>query len=314
MTAKLDDKHRAVLIAGPTASGKSALALEIARRTGGAVVNADSMQLYDGLSIVTARPDAEDLAEAPHHLYGCIPPDRAYSTGEWVRAVAALLEELETDGRLPVIVGGTGLYFKALTEGFAEIPEIPQETRARCRQLAEDGGIEVVRAELAAGDPVAAESLADLQRLTRALEVVEATGRTLASWQEEGQADPVLPLDQTLPLVLAPPRPWLHARIEQRVRLMLDTGAIGEVEAFLARGLDPVLPAMRAIGVKETAALYRGDVPVEETIEAMTVATRQYAKRQETWFRNQMADWYRLDPAGETASEMAHRILEPPSS
>lgn len=302
--------YDAVLIAGPTASGKSALALALADALDGVIVNADSMQLYRELSIVTARPPAEDLSRAPHRLYGVLPASDPFSTGDWLRLVERELEEITALGKQPIFVGGTGLYFKALTEGFAELPDIDPGVRARCRRLGEEGGADAVRHALQEEDPKAAGELKDLQRMTRALEVVLSTGRTLAAWQREAHGEPLLPADRCLRLVLAPPRAWLHERIALRARQMLDCGGIDEVERLLQLDLPTSLPAMRAIGVKEIGALLAEEIDREEAERLLTVATRQYAKRQETWFRNQMAEWERLDPSIEPAQEMANRIAD----
>ncbi|WP_353620419.1 tRNA (adenosine(37)-N6)-dimethylallyltransferase MiaA [Labrenzia sp. CE80] len=317
MSATLSEKdvspangHRAVLIAGATASGKSALAIELARRWNGVVINADSMQLYRELSIITARPPAEDLALAPHRLYGVLGAETAFSTGEWLRMMAVELDAVRTEGKLPILVGGTGLYFKALTEGFADIPEIDPEIRSSCRQLAEDGGVEAVRTELAPLDPVGAETLQDQQRLTRALEVVRSTGKSLSDWQAEAQGAPLIRPQEAFRIVLAPPRPWLHARIEKRAGMMLSDAGIAEVRALLELGLPDSLPVMRAIGVKEVAEFLSGFCDLEEAGQQLTIATRQYAKRQETWFRNQMADWKRLDPAASNAVELATQLQD----
>ncbi|MBD8890532.1 tRNA (adenosine(37)-N6)-dimethylallyltransferase MiaA [Labrenzia suaedae] len=301
-------RYRAVLIAGPTASGKSALAIELARRWNGTVINADSMQLYRELTIVTARPSAGEEAMAPHRLYGVLPSSEAFSTGAWLRMMAGELERTWGEGRLPILTGGTGLYFKALTEGFAELPEIDPKVRESCRTLAAEGGLEAVRAALAPLDEAAAEGLQDLQRLTRALEVVRSTGRTLADWQAEAQGAPLLKAEDCLRLVLAPPRAWLHERIARRAALMLQREGIHEVENLLALGLPDTLPAMRAIGVKEVAELLAGSIDAKEAERRLTVATRQYAKRQETWFRNQMGGWMRLDPSGFSASALADML------
>jgi len=285
-----------ILIAGPTASGKSALALSLAGALNGAVINADSMQVYKDLRIITARPSPEEERCVPHHLYGVVPGQESYSTGGWLRDIADVLERVRGEGRRPVLVGGTGLYFKALTEGFAEMPEIDPDIRERCRALASDGGMDAVRADLAKHDPNGAETLIDLQRLTRALEVVLSTGRTIAHWQSEATAPPLLCLDQTVPLVLAPARPWLHARIAARAQIMLGEDGRNEVSRLLDQNLDPQLPLMRAIGVKEIGDLLSGGVDETTAHERITIATRQYAKRQDTWFRNQMPDWNRLYP------------------
>lgn len=287
--------RRVILIAGPTASGKSALALELSHRLGRVIINADSMQVYDGLRLITARPSPEEEAEAPHRLYGTVDPGTAFSTGDWLRAVKGLLAE--TTSPAPILVGGTGLYYKALTEGFAEIPEIKPEVREACRELANREGAAGIAAALCEKDPEAARELIDLQRLTRALEVVESTGRRLSDWQNDAQSKPLVPLSDALPLVLSPPRPWLHDRIAQRGALMLGPEGCAEVSSLLDRHLDPTLPAMRAIGVREVSALLSGSMTETEALEQLVIATRQYAKRQETWFRNQMSHWCRIDPS-----------------
>lgn len=288
----------AILIAGPTASGKSALALELAKRRNGIVINADSMQLYEDLRIVSARPSAEEEAEVPHRLYGILPAATAFSTGAWLRLAVKEIEATWERDRVPIVVGGTGLYFKALTEGFADMPDIPDEIRKEARELAQREGIAGLKRALAsAGDADGAASLADPQRLSRALEVIVATGEPLSQWQEKQQAKPFLPTGGFKGLVLAPPRPWLHERIALRAGMMLTEEGIEEVRCLLAKGLPASLPAMRAIGVAEIRALLSGECDTGKTAERLTVATRQYAKRQETWFRNQMADWQRVDPS-----------------
>lgn len=300
---------RALLIAGPTASGKSALAVELAERMNGVIVNADSMQVYQELSIITARPSPEDLARVPHRLYGVVPAGVAFSTGDWLRRVADEIAAVEADGRMPVLVGGTGLYFKALTEGFADLPDIDPAVRAECRLLAEEGGLGGVRLALGALDPDAAATLMDLQRMTRALEVVRATGKRLSVWQREAQGASLYSVAETARLVLTPPRPWLYERISRRAALMLASDGLAEIEALLALGLPDTLPAMRAIGVKESRALLSGEIDPAEALAQLTIATRQYAKRQETWFRNQMPDWQRLDPAQSCAQGLALEFM-----
>lgn len=300
-----ETRNRAVLIAGPTASGKSVLALELADSLNGVILNADSMQLYQELSIVTARPDDADLARAPHRLYGVLPVAQVFSTGDWLRRASVELASIRSEGKVPIVVGGTGLYFKALTEGLAALPEIDPKIRSSCRQLADEGGIDAVRQALQNVDPPAAEQLIDLQRLTRALEVMRSTGRPLADWQRTANEVPVLADADAVRIVLSPPRPWLHERIARRVGLMLRSGALEEVRSVLDLELPTSLPAMRAIGVKEIAALLRNEIDLEETKQRLTIATRQYAKRQETWFRNQMSEWRRLDPSISTGKELA---------
>ncbi|WP_428643402.1 tRNA (adenosine(37)-N6)-dimethylallyltransferase MiaA [Roseibium sp.] len=292
---------RAILIAGPTASGKSALALELAKQRNGVIVNADSMQLYEDLRLVSARPSIEEEQQVPHRLYGILPASTAFSTGAWLRLAIEEIQSVWEDGRLPILVGGTGLYFKGLTEGFAEMPDIPSEIREEARRLADEGGVATLKSALAdAGDREAAEALADPQRLARALEVILATGKPLGFWQKEQQSDPFLRPGQCESIVLAPPRPWLHERIERRARLMVSEEGCEEIRALLAKGLPEKLPAMRAIGVAEIGAFLAGESDFENTVNRLTVATRQYAKRQETWFRNQMAGWQRFDPSAET--------------
>jgi tRNA dimethylallyltransferase len=280
----------AVLIAGPTASGKSALALERALGTGGTIVNTDAMQVYSGLRVVTARPAEAEAAAVPHRLYGIADPAVRFSTGDWARAAAQTIAE-PGDGPL-IFAGGTGLYFAALTEGFVEVPEVPPEAVAWA--TAEIAGLDRdARGRLiAARDPAIAARLKapDPQRVIRALAVLKATGWSLATFQEAGQRG-LLEGWQLERIVLNPDREALRSRIAARFEAMLGQGAIEEVEALLARGLDPGLPAMKAIGVREIGAWLRGTIDRDEMVERAVTATRQYAKRQRTWFRSHMADW-----------------------
>jgi len=301
---------RAILIAGPTASGKSALALDLAKTLNGVVINADSMQLYKDLRLVSARPSPAEEAMVPHRLYGVLSAETAFSTGAWLRLAGSELETAWKEGRLPILVGGTGLYFKGLTEGFAAMPDIPEDIRGKARALADREGVDGLKAALTElGDSGVAGTLEDPQRLARALEVLMATGKSLAGWQQEHQAPPLLPPGRCARLVLAPPRPWLHARIAQRAELMLAEEGLSEVRRLLARALSDKLPAMRAIGVPEIRDFLAGSADYAETLHRLTVATRQYAKRQETWFRNQMSDWQRLDPSAEINLEKLQGIL-----
>jgi tRNA dimethylallyltransferase len=283
-------KKQAVLIAGPTASGKSAFALERARAIGGVVVNADAMQVYDVLSVLTARPAPEDVAQAPHHLFGFVAPSVRFSTGQWLREVEALLPRLE-DCPL-VFAGGTGLYFDALTRGFAEVPEVPrqvvEEVQAELKGLDRAGRAKLI----AERDPETARVLRvpDPQRVARALAVLRATGRPLASFQQRKQRG-VLEGYALERIVLDPAVAVLRERISRRFAAMFESGAVEEVKALLALRLDPSLPAMKAIGVREIAGWLNGRLSREQAIEQAVVATRQYAKRQRTWFRNRMADW-----------------------
>ncbi len=268
-------KLRAVLICGPTASGKSALALELARAFGGVIVNADSMQVYAELRVITNRPTRKEEAAAPHWLYGTRPAREPYSAAIWLAEVKAALADTEARGRLPIIVGGTGLYFKALTEGLSEIPEIPPEVRARYRQAAQDGPAEALHAELARRDPATAARLrpSDPQRIVRALEVIEATGRPLAGWHA-AKEPPLLPRSQTYPIALTMDRQALYAGCDARFDAMIERGAIGEARAIASLGLDPSLPAMRAVGLPPLLGFVRGEVPLEEAASAAKTATR----------------------------------------
>lgn len=263
------------------------------------MINADSMQVYDTLRVLTARPSVEDMQGIPHYLYGHVPAGGDYSTGGWLRDMAGLLKRLEGEGRVPVIVGGTGLYFKALTEGLAVMPPVPADIRGRWRQALGEQGAVALHARLAERDPAMAARLqpSDGQRIVRALEVFEASGRSIADFQAENPP-PLIDAKTADKIVVLPERTVLHDRISRRFETMLEAGAVEEVEALLALGLEPAAPVMRAIGVKEIAAMLSGDMSRDEVIEKASAATRQYAKRQMTWFRNQMGpEWKRLDPA-----------------
>ncbi len=291
---------KAVLIAGPTASGKSALALELAQATGGVVINADSMQVYRDLRIITARPSRDEEARVPHRLYGHVDAGINFSAGAWVADAARALAEAETQGRLPIFIGGTGLYFKALTAGLSAVPPIPPEVRDGVRARLEHDGVEALHAELARRDPVAAGRLnvRDRTRIARALEVVEATGRSLLDWHREGQP-PLLPKDSFRALFLAPERDELYARIDARFDAMLGAGALNEVERLAGRHLDPLLPAMKAHGVPALIRHMRGEISLDEAASIGRADTRHYAKRQFTWFRHQLPDfeWVKLEEA-----------------
>ena len=288
----------AILITGPTASGKSALAVELARAHGGVVINADSMQVYDTLRALTARPSEADMEGIPHHLYGHVPAAQAYSTGVWLREAASLAERLREEGRMPVFVGGTGLYFKALTGGLSDMPGIPPEIRSRLRERLLAEGAEALHRELADRDGAVAETLnpQDGQRIVRALEVIEATGQSIAAFQ--GRTGPVvIDPDRARKIVVLPDRALLHERINSRFEKMLAMGAADEVRALLALELPPEMPVMKAIGVSQIAAMLRGEMRREDVLETGAAATRQYAKRQMTWFRNQMDEsWERISP------------------
>lgn len=287
-------QRRIWLIAGPTASGKSALALRLAAATGAEIVNADSMQLYRGLGVLTAAPSVAEMAQAPHHLFGTVDPADGWSVGRWLRAASEILAQIEGRGRPAVVVGGTGLYFGALTRGLAEAPTIPAEARRAAEADYAQLGEPAFRARLAEADPAAAARIAanDRQRLVRAWEVFAATGRSLSDWQTTGE--PALAADAWRAVALEPPRETLYARCDARLEAMLGAGALAEVESLTARGLDPALPAMKAVGVREFAAHLRGEASLAEALAAAQRETRRYAKRQMTWMRGQMADWPRI--------------------
>ena len=278
-----------VLIAGPTASGKSALALAIAEARGGVIVNADASQVYDCWRIITARPSVQEEARAPHRLYGHVAYDAPYSTGHWLREVAPLLS-----GPRPIIVGGTGLYFSALTEGLANIPVTPPDIRAQADRMRVEDMLRDIDARTR--DRI---DVANRARVQRAWEVVTATGRTLGDWQDD-TAPPVLARGQYSGLVLDSPKDWLTPRIEARFDQMLRGGALEEARAMQDR-YDPTLPACRAIGVAEAMALLRGDMDHDTAVARASIATRQYAKRQRTWFRARLADWRWIPSAELTA-------------
>ncbi|WP_183738683.1 MULTISPECIES: tRNA (adenosine(37)-N6)-dimethylallyltransferase MiaA [Rhizobium] len=296
MMENLLSVENAILITGPTASGKSALAVELAKRHGGAVVNADSMQVYDTLRVLTARPSEEEMQGVPHHLYGHVPAGAAYSTGAWLRDVSALLPALKAAGQLPVFVGGTGLYFKALTGGLSDMPTIPEALREELRTRLLEEGPDKLYAELDAIDPAMSANLnrQDGQRIVRALEVIQATGRSIADFQ--GRSGPVLiDAEEARKIVVLPDRAVLHQRINGRFEKMLQQGAEDEVRTLLGLGLPAEAPVMKAIGVSQIAAMLKGEMTREEVLEKGAAATRQYAKRQMTWFRNQMDEsWERL--------------------
>jgi tRNA dimethylallyltransferase len=294
--------RNAILIAGPTASGKSALALAFALRAGGTIVNADSMQAYDVLNVLTARPGPEELRQAPHLLYGHVYPGLAYSTGAWLRDVTALAAGDGFAGRRPIFVGGTGLYFRALVEGLPEMPDIPTSIRDGWRRELAERGAPALHEMLRRRDPEAASTLrpTDGQRVVRALEVLEASGRSILWWQQQA-ARPLVDPGSAQFLVVEPARPELARRIEQRFERMVENGAVEEVAALAALRLDPELPAMKAIGVRELQAAATGEISIEQAMARATTATRQYAKRQATWFRHQLGpQWRRIKVSGST--------------
>jgi tRNA dimethylallyltransferase len=277
----------AIAIAGPTANGKSALALDLARRLGGVVINADALQVYRELKIVTARPSAQEEALVPHRLYGVLGAAEACSAGIWRGLALTAIEQARRAGLRPILAGGTGLYLKALTEGLAPVPLVPEALRHEVRARLERDGSEAMHQALAKGDPGGAARIrvGDRQRLARATEVLEATGRPLAHWQALPPDGAGLPLHL---IVLQPPRAALHAAIAARLKRMLAQGALDEIAALQALGLDPRLPAMKAVAVRELGAHLRGESDLPEALARATAATRRYAKRQETWFRHQV--------------------------
>ncbi|MBI6630395.1 tRNA (adenosine(37)-N6)-dimethylallyltransferase MiaA [Pontibaca salina] len=276
-----------VLIAGPTASGKSALALEIARQAGGVIINADASQVYDCWRVITARPSLQDEAVAPHRLYGHVAFDQPYSVGHWLREVRPILEGAQR----PIIVGGTGLYFAALTEGLAEIPPTPPSIRSDADAMPLDALIAGLDARSAARI-----DLRNRARVQRAWEVRTATGRSLAEWQAH-TPPPDLPITATVPLLIEAERDWLNQRILSRFDQMLEQGALDEVAA-MDRQFDATLPAFKAIGVPELVAYRRGTCTLDEARARVVISTRQFAKRQRTWFRSRLDKWHRLQPRG----------------
>ena len=288
---------RAVLIAGPTASGKSALALAVAENLGGVIVNADSMQVYRDLRIITARPTADDEIRAPHELYGFVDAAENYSVGRWCRDVEETLREIGKQGRVPILVGGTGLYFKALTSGLAAVPPIPADIRADVRGRLQQEGAPALHAELMRLDPATAQRVTanDRSRISRALEVVLATGRALSDWHREG-LPPLIDPARAVKVFITCERKELVRRIEVRFDAMIKSTALDEVRRLAERRLDPALPAMKAHGVPWLIRHLNGEISREEAIAGAVMDTRRYAKRQLTWFRNQMNDWIWGDP------------------
>jgi tRNA dimethylallyltransferase len=299
---------KAVLIAGPTASGKSALALALAEVTGGIVINTDSMQVYRDLRVLTARPTPDDETRAAHRLYGYCDAAVNCSAGSWVADAAVALAEARAANKLPIFVGGTGLYFKALTRGLSAVPPIPQQVRDDVRARMERKGVEAMHAELAAHDPASAEKLKprDRARIARALEVIEATGRALPDWHSEG-LPPLLEPQGVKAIFLAPDRKELYKRIDARFEAMLENGALEEVEALASRKLDPILPAMKAHGVPALIRYLAGEVTREQAVETGQADTRHYAKRQFTWFRHQLPEFEWVVP--DAAREWLFRAL-----
>lgn len=282
-----------ILLAGPTASGKTSLSIALAKAVDGEIVNADSMQLYADLQIVSARPDAAEQAGIPHHLFGSCDAAERCSAGWWARTALEKISEIRARGRRPILVGGTGLYFEALTQGLAAMPEITRETRMRADAIAAEGD-EKLRETARSFDPEATARIEanDLQRLRRIVEIGLQTGQPISALQ--AKTTPLLEPDAWTGFVIDIDRAELYRRIEQRFDRMIDAGAIDEVRALAARNLDPDLPAMKAIGVPPLIAAIRGELSMQDAIARAKQDSRRYAKRQLTWFRNRMTGWPRL--------------------
>ncbi|PZO52749.1 MAG: tRNA (adenosine(37)-N6)-dimethylallyltransferase MiaA [Alphaproteobacteria bacterium] len=293
----------ALLIMGPTASGKSALALAVAERTGGEIVNADSMQVYRDFRVLTARPPPEEEARAPHHLYGHVDASELYSTGRWLTDALAAIAAIRARNATPILVGGTGLYFKALTQGLADMPSADPETRAALRARIERDGTPALHAELLQRDPITAARLEpnDAPRILRALEILETTGESISALQ--ANTKPALQPGEWRGIALTPDRAQLYAAINARFDSMLEARALDEVRAFAARNLDPTLPAMKAHGAPALSAHLRGEISLADATEIGKRDTRRYAKRQFTWIAGQMPDWPRV-----TETALAARV------
>ncbi len=294
MVESSDIAPRIWLIAGPTASGKSAHALQLAEWTGAEIVNANSMQIYAGLRVLTAGPSAEEQAKAPHHLFEVADAAVGWSVGRWLEAATKVIAEIEARGNPVIVVGGTGLYFRALTHGLADVPPVSETQREISGLLYAARGEEAFREILKPLDPEAEAriEIGDRQRLVRAHAVAVATGKSLTSWQTDTK--PALKPGTWEGRVLDPPRAELYARCDARLSVMVERGALDEVRAMEARGLDPSLPALKAVGYREFAAHLRGETTLEQALDAARQETRRYAKRQLTWFRNQTPDWERI--------------------
>jgi len=284
--------RRPILIAGPTASGKSALALAITRRVGGVIINADSMQVYRELSLITARPSASEMAEVPHRLYGHVAGRDGYSGQRVVEEAGREIDAAETDGLVPIIVGGTGLYFRALTDGLSPIPDIPEEIRTHWRGVAGEVPAPELHAMLETRDPAAAARLrpTDRQRLTRALEVFEATGRSIVDWQA-APGQPVVGPGGAVRLVVMPDREVLNRRCDDRFDAMMSAGALDEIDRFVGAGIPRDRPVWGALGVVPLARQLAGEITLADAVTLSKTETRQFAKRQMTWLKRFMISW-----------------------
>ncbi|PTT10206.1 tRNA (adenosine(37)-N6)-dimethylallyltransferase MiaA [Caulobacter sp. HMWF025] len=308
MDATLDQAKapdvRIWLIGGPTASGKSAYALRLAEQIGGEIVNADSMQIYAGLRVLTAAPSEDEMARTPHHLFGVVDAAEGWSVGRWLAAADEALRRIAQRGRPAIVVGGTGLYFRALTHGLAEVPPVSETQREISSLLYAAQGEAEFREVLQTLDPEAEARIerGDRQRLLRAHAVAVATGRSLTAWQADTR--PTLVPGSWKGLLLDPPRAELYARCDARLGLMVEDGALAEVEAMQARGLDPALPALKAVGYRELASYLRRETTLPAALDAARQETRRYAKRQLTWFRNQTPDWERI--SGTASNDQGH--------
>lgn len=283
-----------ILIAGPTASGKTGLAIDMAKKHNGAIINTDSMQVYDILSVLTARPQPDEMEGVPHLLFGHVHPSKLYSTAKWIDDVKAALEEVRKMGRIPIFAGGTGLYFKALLEGLSPIPDIDPDVRSKWREFSKVADVDELYGELIKLDDEMARKLepSDTQRLVRALEVIDSTGKSLGYWQSLGNKRALLHEYECRKIVLSPERSLLRERALVRFSQMIELGALNEVKELLALNLSQDLPAMRAIGVKFLGQYLAREISLDKACELSVNATRQYAKRQNTWFSNQFgADW-----------------------
>jgi tRNA dimethylallyltransferase len=301
----------AILIAGPTASGKTALAVAIAKAIGGSVINADSMQVYSDLFILSARPDAKEQAGIPHLMFGHVDGSVNYSAGKWCADAQKAIASVRDAGRVPVIAGGTGLYFKTLLHGLSDIPQVPDDVRQRVRVRAASMTGDQLHEQLAQCDPVLAQRIrpGDAQRLVRALEVFEATGKPLSSFQDN-RGDAALDIGDCIAVFLAPDRALLRERINLRFDRMVEAGAVEEVRRLAASGLDPQLPLMRAHGVPGLLAYLRGETTLEAAIDRGKGDTRKYAKRQFTWFRHQLSAFEWVEPS-EAEALIMRRVRSP---
>ncbi len=293
---KILSDRKPILIAGPTASGKSSLAIEIAQKTNGAIINADALQVYEGWNILTARPSKHDLLECQHYMYGHVAMDQAYSVGAWMRDIKQHLQQCKDTGQRPIIVGGTGLYFSSLTRGLAKIPEIPSDIRQKADHMRENMGREIFAGLLAKSDPDT-YALIDVQnpvRTQRAWEVLTATGKGLSKWQKSPQKPLIPEIDAHLILMVSDTS-WINARIDQRFDLMIDQGALEECQIAMNTWWNEDLPSCKAIGAKELISYLNNNLELTEAIEIAKTNSRRYAKKQRTWFRTRMQMWQKLD-------------------